>query len=53
VRPDNTDNRLSGVFISSHEKPYGFRDDDLALITELGSLTAKSIEPYLTNDMGS
>ncbi len=48
------DNRLMGVlYIDSHEKPYGFRDDDLALITELGSITAKSIEPYLVNEMGS
>ncbi len=47
------DNRLMGVlYIDSHEKPYGFRDDDLALITELGSLTAKSIEPFLANDLG-
>ena len=42
------DNRFMGVlYIDSQEKPYGFRDDDLALITELGSLTAKSIEPFL------
>ena len=47
------DNKLMGVlYIDTHEKAYGFRDDDLALITELGSLTAKSIEPFLANDMG-
>ena len=42
------ENKLIGVlYIDSHEKPYGFREDDLALITELSSLTAQSIEPFL------
>jgi hypothetical protein len=46
------DSRLMGVlYIDTHEKPYGFRDDDLALITELGSLTAKSIESFLANNV--
>ena len=45
------ESRLIGVlYIDSHEKPYGFREDDLTLITELSSLTAKSIEPYLSSD---
>lgn len=43
--------KLIGVlYIDSHEKPYGFREDDLTLITELSSLTAKSIEPFLMGD---
>ena len=45
------DQKLIGVlYIDSCEKPYGFREDDLALITELSSLTAKSIGPYLISD---
>lgn len=45
------DNKLIGVlYIDSHKKPYGFREDDLKLITELSSLTAKSIEPFLLPD---
>ena len=45
------DKKLIGVlYIDSHEKPYGFREDDLTLITELSSLTAKSIEPFLISD---
>ncbi|MBN2419060.1 MAG: FHA domain-containing protein [Deltaproteobacteria bacterium] len=45
------DNKLIGVlYIDSYEKPYGFREDDLTLITELSSLTAKSIEPFLVCD---
>lgn len=51
--PIMKDNKLMGVlYIDSHDKPYGFREDDLVLITELGNLTAKSIEPFLVNDMG-
>ena len=45
------DNNLIGVlYIDSYERPYGFREDDLTLITELSSLTAKSIEPFLIGD---
>lgn len=45
------DQKLIGVlYIDSHEKPYGFREDDLTLITELSTLTAKSIEPFLIVD---
>ncbi len=45
------DNKLVGVlYIDSYEKPYGFREDDLTLITELSSLTARSIEPFLISD---
>ena len=51
--PIMKDNKLMGVlYIDSHDKPYGFREDDLVLITELGNLTAKSIEPFLVNDRG-
>ncbi|MGD9159801.1 MAG: FHA domain-containing protein [Desulfobacteraceae bacterium] len=45
------ENKLIGVlYIDSYEKPYGFREDDLTLITRLSSLTAKSIEPFLICD---
>lgn len=45
------DQKLIGVlYIDSHEKPYGFREDDLTLITELSSLTARSIEPFLAGE---
>lgn len=41
------DDRLIGViYIDSYEKPYGFRGDDLKLITEVSELTAKSINLY-------
>ena len=45
------ENKLIGVlYIDSYQKPYGFREDDLTLITELSSLTARSIEPFLSPD---
>lgn len=47
------DSKLIGVlYIDSYEKPYGFREDDLALVTELSDLTAKSIDQFLVNSDG-
>ncbi len=44
----NNDKLVGVIYIDSHENPYGFREDDLNLITELSDITAKSIGPGFT-----
>lgn len=42
------ESKIIGVlYIDSYDKPYGFRDDDLSLLSRLSDLTANALETYL------